>query len=276
MARKKKPKEGESGPAWLITFTDMMTLMLTFFVLLVSMSVMDERRRLIVIGSLIGTFGVGEMGYDPRSTKNKRTTVEPGPMEDIEDYEMLKDKLWEDPNLDLNFESNKYMEIISINEDVLFRPGMTELTEKGRRLLDLFMPIFLSLDYPVLLAGHTSTLREEMQENYNVSFKREGLDPSWPMSLYRVLAVHKHLTGRGMPAERLMVEAFGKFRPKYSDKDAADRRKNRRVDIVMDKRNTQWARAMERWREDKEGLKDQFIYKGFEFDVKPREQGGEL
>jgi len=63
MARRKEKASGSDGgtPAWLVTFSDMMTLMLTFFVLLVSMAaIMDERRKIVVLGSLVGTFGLAE------------------------------------------------------------------------------------------------------------------------------------------------------------------------------------------------------------------------
>ena len=79
MARKKKFDPGTGDPAWLVTFTDMMTLMLTFFVLLVSMSVMDERRKLVVIGSIIGTFGLGEQGYDPAPSRTSGAPWSPAP-----------------------------------------------------------------------------------------------------------------------------------------------------------------------------------------------------
>lgn len=275
MARRKKKKSGGGGSTWLITFSDMMTLMLTFFVLLVSMATIDERRRLVVLGSIIGTFGMGSAGFDARSTKDKRVTIEPGAMEDIENLETLKDLLWEDLEEDINFQSNKYVEIVTINEEVFFEPGSPEISERGRRVLDRMLPILFRLEYPILLAGHTALDRDEIATINQLSLEDDGLDPSWRLSLMRVLSVYKHFLDRGIDPDKLMVEAFGKFRPMYSDKTPQGRKQNRRVDIVLDKRNTFWLEEL-----TPQGMKQKdknYIYKDFKFDiqVEPEELGPE-
>ncbi len=266
MARRKAKKKDKGGaPAWMITFSDMMTLMLTFFVLLVSMATIDERRRLIVLGSIIGTFGMGEAGFDARSSKDSRRTIEPGALEDLENMELLKDLLWEDLKDDLNFQSNKYVDILSINEEVFFEPGSTTLTGRGRQVLDRMLPILFRLQFPILLAGHTATDRDEVKDVFDLGLGDEGLDPSWKLSLGRVLAIYKHFLERGLDPELLRLEAFGKFRPMYTDTTPYGRRMNRRVDIVLDKRNTFWLEKLlptDTPKKDKD-----FFYKDFRFEV---------
>lgn len=268
MARKpKKPKE-ESGVApWLITFSDMMTLMLTFFVLLVSMSVIDERRKLIVLGSIIGTFGVGRDSYDVLSRMDSRRTVEPGPleMESIDDLEPLKEMAWEDVSQDLAFAENKFVQILSINSDVLFKPGEVELREQGIKLLERALPVLLQIDYPLLLAGHTSRLRDEMGIDYRVEDKEELMDDSWRMSLYRTMNVYQFLLQSGMEPEMLRLEAFGKHHPRYTDLTEEGRRMNRRVDLILDRRNVEWLEKL--GPEAVDGRMKQFIYRDFVFDL---------
>jgi chemotaxis protein MotB len=268
MARKeKKPKPTGGVAPWLITFSDMMTLMLTFFVLLVSMSVIDERRRLIVLGSIIGTFGVGKDSYDVLSTKDTRRTVEPGPfeMEDINDLEPLKEMVWEDVSEDLAFAENKFVQILSINSDVLFEPGEAELTEQGKKLLERALPVLLQIDYPLLLAGHTSRLRDEMGIEYKVEEREKVMDDSWRLSLYRTLSVYKFLIDNRMDPNMLRVEAFGRHHPRYTDLTAEGRSMNRRVDVILDKRNTEWLDKLGPERKD-ERIKE-FIYKDFVFEL---------
>ena len=264
MARKEKKEEAGGIPAWLVTFTDMMTLMLTFFVLLVSMSTIDERRKLITLGSIIGTFGTGK-SFDNFSIKDRRRSVEPGPMDldNVDDLTPLKDKAWENAYQDLDFAANKFVQIFSINEDVLFEPGSTQLKPAGRKMLEGILPVLLQIDYPLLLAGHTSTLREEQGTGFQVERKEAGPDPSWRLSLGRTMSVYRFLLEREVPPERLRMEAFGRFRPRYGDQAPADRRRNRRVDIVLDKRNGEWLKKVEKPAERKED--GEFLYNDFRF-----------
>ena len=267
MAKKEKKAPEEAGqPAWLVTFTDLMTLMLTFFVLLVSMAVIDERRKLIVLGSIFGTFGIGK-SYDLLSTKDTQRKVEPGPMEmeSADDLEPLKDLIWEDMEQDLNFASNRFVQVFSINNDVLFEPGEVELKPEGRRLLERVMPVLLQIGHPLLLAGHTSGLRDEMGTAYRVEALEEVLDASWKLSFFRVMSVYRFLLDSGMDPEMLRVEAYGRFRPRHPDLTARDRRRNRRVDIILDKRNVQWMEKLGPKRavpQDRE-----FKYKDFIFEL---------
>ncbi len=63
MAKKKKGCDCDPGlPGWMATFSDMMTLLLTFFVLLLSMSSMDQKSVKEAIGSLQGALGVLQGG----------------------------------------------------------------------------------------------------------------------------------------------------------------------------------------------------------------------
>lgn len=243
MARKEKVKEPEGQPAWLVTFSDMMTLMLTFFVLLVSMSVMDERRRLVVLGSIIGTFGVGGQGHDVLSQRDRKTTVEPGPLEldSVNDLEPLREMIWEDVTEDLDFASNKFVQVFSIPDDVLFAPGESEIKPEGRRILEMALPVFLRVGSPLLLAGHTSTLRDEEGASYRVEDLGQTMDTSWQLSFMRVMRVYTFLIEAGMSPDMLRVEAFGRFHPRFGSRTRADRRRNRRVDVILDKRNAQWS-----------------------------------
>lgn len=273
MGKKKKKNDGPAGaPKWMVTFSDMMTLMLTFFVLLVSMATIDERRRLVVLGSLIGTFGMGSAGFDQRSIKNKRTTIEPGPMEDVQDLQPLKDLIWEDLVEDVNFESNKYVQIVSISDWVFFAPGQTELTGKGRKVLNLILPLLLRIKYPLLLAGHSSSLRDETPDMADVELDKKKLDPSWKLSFFRMMSIYQYLIARGISPEMLRVEAFGRFRPKYSDNTPEGRRRNRRVDIVLDKRNKKIVTELG---VPKTEVKEGFSYKDFDFNIKVPTPPGE-
>lgn len=236
MAKREKERICEEMPPWMITFSDVMTLMLTFFVLLVSMSKIDERRKLVVLGSIVGAFG-WDRSYDVMTLDDTKRTVDPGVIEDEEDLASLKPMLWEDVDKDLNFQSDRFVQILSINAEILFSPGQTTLSPRGLQLLDRMLPVLLQLKYPLLIAGHTGSLRDELGVDYRSGDAERVPDLSWRISLNRSLAIYSYLIQQGVSPDMLRMEAFGRFRPLYNTNDAEERSRNRRVDLVLDKRN---------------------------------------
>eukprot|EP00831_Metopus_contortus_P018405 TRINITY_DN17852_c0_g2_i1.p1 TRINITY_DN17852_c0_g2~~TRINITY_DN17852_c0_g2_i1.p1 ORF type:complete len:276 (-),score=68.67 TRINITY_DN17852_c0_g2_i1:62-889(-) len=250
----------------MLTFADCMTLMLTFFILLVSMSTVDQRRKLMALGSIIGTFGFNQASYDVFSKKDTKKTVEPGPI-DTGDLEPLQALKWENVSDDINFSSSRFVQILSINAHLLFEPDGVTLSAEGRATLDRFLPLLMQVRYPLLLAGHTSDLRDELDLNYQPGKDKENPDLSWRLSLNRTLTIYRYLLDSGMSPDMLRVEAFGKYRPHYPPDTAENRRGNRRVDIVLDKRSSRLGdRIVETLPMEKKD-KDTLNVDGFEFDV---------
>jgi chemotaxis protein MotB len=265
MARRKK-SGGSGDPAWLITFSDLMTLLLTFFVLLLSMSVIDERSKLVVLGSVTKHFGIASRIFNPLSTESKSSVREPGVMKlPQDDLAPLRDMLYEDVEKDLNFMQNKYVQILSINDQVLFSPGGTQLSPQGVVLLDRLIPYLQHIAYPLLVAGHASVRRDE-ESTTAVPRRTDTADITWQLSFQRASSVYRHLMERGIDSSRLALEAFGQFHPRYTNNSPEGRQKNRRVDLVLDKRNLEWIRKVEALRES-EPAQTEHYYKGFKFDL---------
>ncbi len=270
MAKKVKKHICEEMPPWMITFSDVMTLMLTFFVLLVSMSQIDSRRKLVALGSIIGTFGFQDASYEVFSRKDTRRTVEPGPI-DSGDLEPLQELKWENVDKDLNFRSSRFVQILSINSSMLFMPESSTLSEAGKALLDEFMPVLAQVQYPLLLAGHTSELRDELGINYQPGDDEQVPDLSWKISLSRTLAVYRFLIERGLRPDMLRVEAFGKFMPYYPQNSPENRARNRRVDIVLDKRAVDSGERIKALSQGIDRPAGTMSVDGFEFDLTPPE-----
>ena len=266
MARKKKDSGGDGQPAWLITFSDLMTLLLTFFVLLVSMAVIDERHKLVVLGSVSSSFGIGQANFNPKSPEGGSSKVEPGAMMEP-DMTPIKDMLWEEIGDDLNFQENRFVQILSINAEVLYEPGRTELSEKGKDILNRMIPELMRIKYPLLVAGHTANRRDEEGKNYQVDFDTAKADSTWALSLARGVGVYRYLLQNGIASNRLSQEAFGQFHPRYADRSPAGRLLNRRVDIVLDKRNAPEILNLERAREKPVEPPKSFFFRNFQFDI---------
>lgn len=273
MARKEQKSSGERGPAWLITFTDLMTLLLTFFVLLVSMAVIDERYKLVVLGSVSSSFGTTEGGFNPKSVELGSSKVEPGAMME-KDMTPIKDMLWEDIQDDLNFQENRFVQIVSINAEVLYEHGQPLLSEKGMEILNRMIPTLLSIEYPLLVAGHTANRRDEEGKNYVVDLDTAKVDSTWALSLARGQGVYRYLLEAGIPANRLSLEAFGQFHPRFADISPQGRLLNRRVDIVLDKRNSPEILSIERARETPPTPRRSFFFRNFQFDLETTPRSG--
>lgn len=272
MARRKRRAagSGEDIPSWLLTYGDCVTLMLTFFVLLVSMAKIDESRKLVVLGSVFGSMGFLERSSEVLSRSESRRTVEPGPMDDIRDFEQLKSMPWDEAGADLRFESNKVVQVLSIPAGALFAPGSAAFSDQGERILRTALPVIAAVPHPVLVAGHTSTVRDELASAYTVEDENRDPDLSWQLSLDRALAVYRFFLENKVNPDKLFLEAFGRYRPRYPETTAGDRARNRRVDLVLDLKNP--IEASRRIRQDAEESEvkkpvEAIEYQGFRFEV---------
>ncbi len=268
MARKKKKGGGGGGeetPEWLVTFSDVMTLLLTFFVLLLSMaSLRDVKKKHLAIGSISDTFGLGKQNLSIMGTSPSKNPelIEPGVMENTGDLAPLSNLIWENTQEDLDFKYNKFIQVFTVSGEILFKEGSASLTLKGKKLLDEMVPTLKKLKYPVLIAGHTSLFETEDMP------VKQGVDPSWFLSIKRALAVYDYLIKKGVPSDKLKVEAYGKYHPLYSNETKLGRKKNRRVDFILDKRDYMAHNPNKLLKfEQIEKLKEIFKYKGFDFNL---------
>ena len=250
MAKKSRKNQPEDEmPAWLVTFSDLMTLLLTFFVLLLSLaSLMDERKVKLSIGSIQGSFALGRGNAQPLTKDKQPVITEPGAMDGSgsEDLEPLKGLVWEENGEDLDFQSNRFIQIFSVDTRMLFGPGETRLSPEGERLIRRIAPILAGVAYPLLITGHTASLRSELASGYVVGEEDRGVDLSWNLSLQRVLNVYRALIREGVPAANIRLEAFGRFRPKAANSTPEGRAANRRVEFILDRRGSTWSHQMAR------------------------------
>ncbi|GAB1410850.1 hypothetical protein MASR1M90_20040 [Desulfovibrionales bacterium] len=222
----------------MVTFSDLMTLLLTFFVLLLSMASQDTQRRKVALGSVSGRFGSGAPNLNDLTTRPSQT-VEPGPINQFTDLESIQSKVLEDQSQDLRFEYDRFIQRIAIDAESLFAPGSADLTPRGRELLEAVRPVVAESAYPLGLSGHTGSGRDELHADY-LSPEGERMDFSWKLSLDRVTTVYQYFLDAGISPDKLRLEAYGRFRPKAGERTPEDRKLNRRVEITLDRRIGSW------------------------------------
>jgi chemotaxis protein MotB len=307
--------------AWLVIYADVVTLLFTFFVLLISLSVIDARSRSAALGSVSATFGKAGAGADrpfPQPEAAGGSVAAPlteAAATGASDAASLYALIAGDADNELDFQENSSVQIFSVSADALFLPdetarergaevlspaGLTEgseampgairesgagaaspavqssapprtkpgyvLSPRGRELLDAVFPHLLRAGYPVLVAGHSTSRRDEEGEAYVADPDDRSADITWLLSFRRALAVYRRLAELGMPQERLGMAAYGSSRPRFSENSPQGRRKNRRVDLVLDGRDREHLDRLETLRE-KDGIKREMYYRGFRFDL---------
>jgi chemotaxis protein MotB len=225
MARGKRNRE--DGPPVNITLVMMISLfliLLTFFILLNSIASIDEQKKLIGIGSVLGAFGSFPGGISASHTGESLT----GPFAtmtndrpDIVELFSFMDRMIVGQ---VRRESSKDKEVITINESVLFGVDRRQLKPSAFPLLNKICGIMRRGDYPVEIVGHTDSRPGE----------NKGFRSNWELSSLMAMQVLKYLVGKGgISAERLSAYGRGCTRPVASNNTRESRAQNRRVEVIL-------------------------------------------
>jgi len=224
--------EEEGAPAWVVTFGDLMSLLLCFFVLLLSFSEMDRNKYRVVSGSVRNAFGIQRkkpVFESPRGSKMiAREFDQAIVLTKIE--EVIKSIINE---LDDEFEEFKgFVEVESTENQVTIRmmgeatfdTGKADLRSNFIPLLQNIGAVLAKTRGEIIVAGHTD----------NVPLVGGPFGSNLGLSMARAGAVAEFLLrSSAIDPQRLSTMGFGEYRPLASNDTAAGRQKNRRVEIVV-------------------------------------------
>ena len=233
-AQPKKEKKVEcaaGAPAWMVTYSDLVTLLLTFFVLLLSMANMDPVRIVAASNSLQDAFGIqkdsGSPGFSiPIFPNQPKTEYSPVPMHPSEKiYEKVKSKI---DSLRLNddiglIKNDDDSIILRISDSILFAPGQSEIAKKSLPILNNIAEIIKPLPMDLRIEGHTDDSPMTGSKTAN-----------WDLSVERSVAVMRYFSQSDLLSlDRMAAVGYGKDRPVVANVDDATRAQNRRVDFVL-------------------------------------------
>lgn len=223
--KKKKDKGGGVG-AWMMTYSDMVTLLLTFFILLISMSTVDEIKFDMAAGSLRGAFGVMTDVGDEQIQSSQTTTIAPVKNEQVQRvYKRIRDKLQRlELNEDIKLVKDRGAVVLRVEESILFGAGESELDSEAysvlRDVADLVRPWPLDLR----IEGHTDNVPVQGTETGN-----------WELSAQRALSVLRFMAEEELlPMDRLSAVGYGAQHPVVPNDSEKHRAMNRRVDFVLE------------------------------------------
>ena len=235
--RKKKTDGGGGGDGWMVTFSDLMTLLLTFFVLLLTMSSMD---RSILTKLTLFTQDIGFMTYKGSGRMPTRvrlvTQLLERPWELLDKQERIKDLLFPDDVIPPDINRSTLMENVQVlarpegaalvlSDKLLFERGGWVLSREAQVLLDQVTQVLAYTNAPVNVSGFTDEDPEGDLDEYQLSGRR-------------AMSVLEHFLRGGQSPDRFTVSGYGPNWPleqEWQDKNPA---MNRRVEVLL--KTTPW------------------------------------
>ena len=252
-------RQPRSLPPWVMTFADLMTLLMCFFVLLLAFSEMDVAKFKLLSGSMREAFGVQaevEARTIPKGTSVIAQEFSPGKPEPtainavrqftIDSNKNSLDALSEEPKMleearkhaarirlalkeeiergDVAVELDGAKIIIRILEKASFASASAEMRPEFVPILQKIAGLIDTNDGTVAVSGHTD----------NVPIANARFRSNWELSTSRAVSVaHELLAAAALSQERFVVVGHADTRPQTGNDTAEGRAKNRRVDISI-------------------------------------------
>lgn len=226
------PPPEEGAPAWVMTFGDLMSLLLTFFILLFSMSTIEVEKFKAAAESLneaFGEIGPGFAPSEPTAGTPSDTTIVVGEAgarkvsQAITDIaSVLQQFVQENEMADQVVVSSDANGVyLRIQDVALFRPGSSNIEEASVEIVQRLGMILQAIQVPVVVSGHT----DDRPIRSPVFFS------NWELSAARAAGVARLMVAAGHEPASLTVEAYGEYRPLAPNDTEEGRSQNRRVEL---------------------------------------------
>ena len=217
-------KGGEEGsPAWMATFADMMSLLLTFFILMYAIASQNTARVLHeVLGIEEKSLGVIDLIDEITIKKSLQELTglnNPNILDDMDD-------IAEDSAMAVD--TNEAKVVVRVPGANLFKPGQADLQLSGRPVLDGVIAVIRKYpDYKIHIQGHTD----------DDPISTEKFPTNWELSAARATAVLRYFFDKGVEPEKMTATGYADTFPLASNDTDQGRTINRRVEFVLEKEN---------------------------------------
>lgn len=233
----KKAKKGT--PDWMLTYGDMTTLLLTFFILMFTTAEIEGKQLQLILSAFRGSLGVftggstlakgmlAELGQSVESlpAKEKGNKLAKALKEAVSifkpEIKSRKVKITEDER----------GIVISLLADAFFQSGSPELTKEGMEIVKKMGGFLSKKEFKknmIRIEGHTdNTPISPMSPIFKI------YPTNWDLSAARAVEVVKILQTDGVPGQNLEAVGYGKYHPVETNDIEEGRAYNRRVEIVI-------------------------------------------
>jgi chemotaxis protein MotB len=232
LRRKKREEEHENLDRWLITYADLITLLLAFFIMMYVFSKQDAQKYDEVVGHLKTIFsggpGSSSQGKDAgpllfelpvKIAKNTGEEVRKkleAEMQSLTDNESIKKNI--------SIFSDERGVVIRILEKALFDEGRADLKERAKDALGKIVPVVKNIDNQIRIEGHTD----------NVPINNHEFRSNWELSVRRATEVVSYFIEKyDFSPVRVSAVGYAEYRPVVVNDTPENRALNRRIEIIV-------------------------------------------
>lgn len=231
---RKESSEEAHVDDWLMTYADMITLLLCFFAVFLAITVPDQRKFEEAKEKVVEKFSGGDT-LKMKGEYNLPEADKDTPVSSDDLYEALPSIVDRFPeNKDVEVQKGDRITTIEMNSAPFFDIGAAALSQDGVKVLAELQPTLMSdeyKDYTISVEGYTD----------DSPIKTPQFPSNWELSSARAASVVRSLIDLGVPADRLRAVGFADSNPKVPNRDEnggaipENQAQNRRVVIRLEK-----------------------------------------
>lgn len=229
--------EGDKGlPAWMATFADMVTLLLCFFVLLLSFAEQSEQKYRDALGSINGAFGAKELRAvsEDMAQFTMSDTAKEMANEISHDERLLLGvimrikSLLEDHDVEIKegagVTADRDGVIFSASSSSMFKPGTAMLTANADKILDDVIKVLKDYRLNLVVRGHT--------DDRPIATRK--FPSNWELSAARAAVALDYIVNKGgIEINRTKAVGYADTRPSAPNDTPENRKKNQRVEFYL-------------------------------------------
>ncbi|MDP3815841.1 flagellar motor protein MotD [Pseudomonas sp.] len=236
MARRRHHEEHENHERWLVSYADFITLLFAFFVVMYSISSINEGKYKILSDSLTGVFNqpdrtikpipVGEQ--KPRTSEPDRPVAEEEPKQAADSLVSIASSIREAfgeliQTEQLRVSGNELWIEIELSSSLLFTSGDAIPNAAAFDIIEKVAKILAPYENPIHVEGFTD----------NLPIQTAQFPTNWELSTARAASIVRMLAMDGVSPGRLAAVGYGEFQPVADNASAEGRGRNRRVVLVI-------------------------------------------
>ncbi|MBL6929534.1 MAG: OmpA family protein [Rhodospirillales bacterium] len=223
----------QATPRWMVTYADLMALLLCLFVLLLSFSDVDSDSFRKNAGPINQAFGIIKTSPDTPSPQKATAlipNIRPTPQEEVRDVDQILDLLENAlaPEIAariINLEVNDNFVVIRFPGRVAFPSGTAQMADDFMPTLKKISSVLAQTEGDILIAGHTDS----------TPISTAQFRSNWDLSTARAVSVvHQVLSDGLVDRSRLTAQGFADTRSLAPNDTAENRSQNRRVEISVE------------------------------------------